>query len=69
MSPEGLEAMTLKTWIKEKIRFVRGEHLDEMLSDLREQTAKTKQRVDEIYHLTMNGEDKWFRQEKCNDRK
>jgi hypothetical protein len=69
MSTKDIEAMNLKSWVKKQIRFIRGDHLDEMLAGLKKETSQTKRRVDEIYHLTLDGENDWLRREECNDRK
>ena len=62
--------MTLLGWIRSVYQDLRGDRIDEMLSELHEETRQTKRRVDEVYReMTLNGEDTWGRSTGCHDRK
>jgi hypothetical protein len=63
--------MNIIAWIKKHISILRGDHIEEVMSDLRRHTMATQDRVDEIYRnrIQLDGEDNWLRREQCDDRK
>jgi hypothetical protein len=70
MQTEGAKDMSIYDWVKEKIASLRGDHLDEVMADLKQHSLQTRQRVDEIYdNITLNGENTWGRQDRCDERK
>jgi hypothetical protein len=59
--------MTIKYWFAKMRSFIYGGHLDDMINDVKDNTAKTKKRIDDIYErVHMDGEDRWFIQERKN---
>jgi hypothetical protein len=49
--------------MKGKLAELRGDHLDEMISDLKKHSTETRERIDEIYRATLDGEERWLRRE------
>lgn len=55
--------MNLIQRMKGKLAELRGDHLDEMISDLKKHSTETRERIDEIYRATLDGEERWLRRE------